>query len=92
LSLRHNNNIGWLELDDNPAAYLLIVEKVICVEDVIHELLTCGPLFQRASNMLWPFKLSSPNGGWRKKGRHYVDGGDFGNREEKINVLLKKMI
>lgn len=73
-------------------AFLLIVEKLICVEDVIHELLTCGSLFQKASNMLWPFKLSSPNGGWRKKGRHYVDGGDFGNREEKINVLLKKMI
>jgi 60S ribosomal protein uL30 len=68
------------------------LKKLICVEDVIHELLTCGPLFQKASNMLWPFKLSSPNGGWRKKGRHYADGGDFGNREEKINVLLKKMI
>ena len=68
------------------------LKSLICVEDIVHELLTCGPLFQKASNILWHFKLSSPNGGWRKKGRHYVDGGDFGNREEKINVLLKKMI
>ena len=45
-----------------------------------------------ASNFLWPFKLNTPTGGWRKKVNHFVEGGDFGCREDKINELLKKMI
>jgi len=65
---------------------------MICVEDVIHEILTVGPNFKYASNFLWPFKLNTPTGGWRKKVNHFVEGGDFGCREDKINELLKKMI
>lgn len=63
-----------------------------CVEDLVHEIYTVGPNFKYASNFLWPFKLNTPNGGWRKKANHYVEGGDFGNRENKINVLLRKMV
>merc|ERR1712158_296156 len=65
---------------------------IICVEDLIHEVFTVGPNFKYASNFLWPFKLNNPTGGWRKKTNHFVEGGDFGNREIKINDLLKKMI
>merc|ERR1712055_1280086 len=65
---------------------------IICVEDIIHEILTVGPNFKYASNFLWPFKLNTPTGGWRKKVNHFVEGGDFGCREDKINELLKKMI
>merc|ERR1711878_29823 len=65
---------------------------IICVEDLIHEIFTVGPAFKEANNFLWHFKLNTPNGGWRKKRNHFVDGGDYGNREEKINHLLKKMI
>lgn len=65
---------------------------LVCVEDIVHELYTVGKNFKTATSFLWPFKLSSPNGGWRDKGRHYVDGGDFGNRENRMNQLLRKMI
>ncbi|XP_019867883.1 60S ribosomal protein L7 [Aethina tumida] len=65
---------------------------VICVEDVIHEIFTVGPNFKQVSNFLWPFKLNTPTGGWRKKTNHYVEGGDFGNREDKINELLRRMV
>merc|ERR1712228_96992 len=65
---------------------------MICVEDVIHEIMTVGENFKYASNFLWPFKLNTPSGGWRKKTNHFVEGGDFGNREEKINELLRKMV
>jgi len=65
---------------------------LICVEDLIHEILTVGPNFKYASNFLWPFKLNTPTGGWRKKVNHFVEGGDFGNREDKINELLRKMV
>ena len=32
---------------------------IICVEDLIHEIMTVGPNFKYASNFLWPFKLVS---------------------------------
>jgi len=66
--------------------------NIICVEDLVHEILTVGPNFKYASNFLWPFKLNTPTGGWRKKTNHFVEGGDFGNREDKINNLLRNMV
>jgi len=74
-----------------------IVEKalgkygLICVEDLIHEIYTCGPHFKQANNFLWPFQLSSPLGGLSKKGKHFTEGGDYGNREEEINTLVRRM-
>lgn len=65
---------------------------IICIEDLIHEIFTVGPNFKYASNFLWPFKLNTPTGGWRKKTNHYVEGGDFGCREDKINALLRRMV
>jgi hypothetical protein len=40
----------------------------------------------------WPFKLSNPTGGFRtRKFRHFVEGGDIGNREDKINSLIRQV-
>jgi len=74
-----------------------IIEKVLhkyniyCVEDLVHEIFTVGPYFSYANRFLWPFKLSSPNGGYSKKTVHFVEGGDAGNREELINRLIRSM-
>ncbi|KAF2225677.1 ribosomal protein L30, ferredoxin-like fold domain-containing protein [Elsinoe ampelina] len=65
---------------------------IVCVEDLIHEIYTVGENFKQASNFLWPFKLSNPNGGWHKrKLQNFVLGGDLGNREEFINALIHRM-
>ncbi|KAL8820062.1 MAG: hypothetical protein Q9223_001640 [Gallowayella weberi] len=65
---------------------------IVCMEDLIHEIYTVGPNFKQASNFLWPFKLSNPTGGFRpRKFKHFVEGGDLGNREEKINALIRQM-
>jgi len=75
-----------------------IVEKklgrygIICVEDLVHEIYTQGKNFQKVNNFLWSFKLNNPKGGWRMKTKHFVEGGDFGNRESKLNGLLAKMV
>jgi len=75
-----------------------IIEKalgkygIICIEDLIHELYTVGPHFKEANNFLWPFKLNSPKGGFVKKNNHYIEGGDFGNRETLINALVQNML
>lgn len=64
---------------------------IICCEDLIHEIYTVGPNFKKASNFLWPFKLSSPIGGFKKKLIHFNEGGDAGNREGEINKLIRRM-
>jgi large subunit ribosomal protein L7e len=64
---------------------------IICIEDVIHEIVTCGAHFREVNNFLWPFKLSSPLGGYTDKGTHYTEGGDAGNRDTDINALIRRM-
>nr|ALS04074.1 60S ribosomal protein L7 [Acartia pacifica] len=91
---------GFVKVQGNrtPISSNEIIEKalgkynIICVEDLVREIFTVGPNFKYASNFLWPFKLNTPSGGWRKKTNHFVEGGDFGNREDKINELLRKMV
>ncbi|MCJ1472729.1 60S ribosomal protein L7 [Lambiella insularis] len=74
-------------IEDNLGKY-----GIVCMEDLIHEIFTVGPNFKQASNFLWPFKLSNPTGGFRtRKFKHYVEGGDLGNREDKINALIAQM-
>jgi len=65
---------------------------IVCIEDLIHEIYTVGPNFKQAANFLWPFKLSNPTGGFRpRKFKHFVEGGDLGNREDHINALIRQM-
>merc|ERR1711907_24384 len=82
-----------LPLNDNA-----VVERalgkfgIICVEDLIHEIYTVGPHFKEANNFLWPFKLRPAKGGQAKKRKGFCEGGQAGNREEKINNLIQKML
>ncbi|KAK2759424.1 60S ribosomal protein L7 [Arachnomyces sp. PD_36] len=74
-------------IEDNLGKY-----GIVCMEDLIHEIYTVGPNFKQASNFLWPFKLSNPTGGFRtRKFKHFIEGGDTGNREDHINALIKQM-
>nr|GMC80810.1 60S ribosomal protein L7-2 [Ipomoea batatas]GMC91677.1 60S ribosomal protein L7-2 [Ipomoea batatas] len=65
--------------------------NIICVEDLVHEIIIVGPHFKEANNFLWPFQLKVPLGGLKKKRNHYVEGGDAGNREDYINELIRRM-
>jgi len=66
-------------------------EGIECVEDIVHEIMTVGDNFKKVNNTLWPFKLSSPKGGFRHKVKGFAEGGDYGNREDAINKLIKQM-
>merc|ERR1712241_1381929 len=82
-----------IPLTDNSIIENVLGSKdVICMEDLIHEVFTVGSNFKYASNFLWPFKLNSPLGGWRRKYNHFNDGGDYGFRDTKIDALVKQMI
>jgi len=63
----------------------------VCVEDIIHEVLTVGPHFAQVNRALWAFHLNPPRGGYRRINKHYNDGGDFGSRETRINELVQSM-
>jgi len=95
--LIYKRGFGKVNKDRMPLTDNSIIEDklgkfdIICMEDLIHEIYTVGPNFKEANNFLWPFKLSSPNGGFTQKRRHYVEGGDAGNRETKINNLIRQM-
>jgi len=65
-----------------------------CCADLMHEIITVGPHFKEANNFLWPFKMSSPRGGYSKKTKllHYMEGGESGDRGDEINKLVKRML
>lgn len=96
--LIYKRGFGKVNKQRSPLSDNSVIEKalgkydVICMEDLVHEIFTVGENFKKASNFLWPFKLNNPKGGWRKKANHFADGGDFGNREQYINQLLRKMV
>ncbi|KAL0927326.1 hypothetical protein M5K25_001489 [Dendrobium thyrsiflorum] len=68
-------------------SYGLGKHKIICIQDLIHEIFTMGPYLKKANNFLWPFKLKASLGGLKKNRKHYVEGGDAGNRENHIDEI-----
>ncbi|KAJ0965601.1 hypothetical protein J5N97_026739 [Dioscorea zingiberensis] len=95
--LIYKRGYGKLNKQRTPLTENSIIEEalgkygIICIEDLIHEIMTVGPHFKEANNFLWPFKLKAPLGGLKKKRNHYVEGGDAGNRENYINELIRRM-
>jgi len=67
-------------------------EGLVCVEDLIHQIYTCGEHFKKVNKFFWTFHLASPKGGFTYKLAHFVDGGDYGNREEKMTKLIHRMV
>lgn len=65
---------------------------IVSIEDIVHEIITAGPHFKQVNNFLYPFHLSNPTGGFRKrKFKSFIEGGDTGKREHFINDLVRKM-
>jgi len=87
-------NRSRLPLTDNSIIDgVLGKDGIHCVEDLIHEIANCGPKFKQANNFLWPFKLTSPLGGFELKRHTFAQGiGAYGDREELINALVKRMM
>jgi large subunit ribosomal protein L7e len=55
-------------LSDNVTVENLLGDKgLICLSDMSHEIFNIGPNFQSALDILLPFKLSDPVGGYEKK-------------------------
>merc|ERR1712022_85608 len=82
-----------LPLNDNSVIETALGKHgIVCMEDLVHEIYTVGPHFKEANNFLWPFKLRPAKGGQAKKRKGFCEGGQAGNREDKINALVQKML
>jgi large subunit ribosomal protein L7e len=94
----YKRGYGKIDKQRIPLTSNEIVEKglgrfgIRSVEDLIHHIDSCGPHFKQANNFLWSFKLNSPKGGFNNKRHPYQQGGDWGNREEEINALIRRML
>ena len=62
------------------------------MEDLNHEIYIDGKHLKEANNFLWPFRLSSPQVGMKKKSICFVAGGDADNREDQIKSFIRRMI
>lgn len=64
------------------------------VEDMVHEIVTCGPNFKHVNKALWAFKLKSPAGGLLCKRHGFAEfrKGDWGNRGAYMTKLVERMI
>jgi large subunit ribosomal protein L7e len=78
--------------DNSIVENTLGAKGITCVEDIIHEIFTVGPNFKEVNNFVWPFQLSSPLGGYKRKLTHFNEGGQAGNRMEQINALIQRML
>lgn len=65
---------------------------IVSTEDIVHEIAATGENFKVANAFLWPIKLSTPKGGFdAKKFKPFSQGGEYGDRGDKINDLVNKM-
>jgi len=98
--LIYKRGFGKIKKQRIPISENKVIEEVLgkynvcCAADLIHELYTVGERFKECNNFLWPFKLSSPLGGFSRKTKllHFMEGGEAGARGEEINKLVKRML
>lgn len=65
---------------------------VCCMSELVDQIATVGPNFTACNRFLFPMHLNNPLGGKRAIGKHFVEGGDCGNRKALINSFVRKMM
>uniref|UniRef100_A0A182NQ48 60S ribosomal protein L7 n=1 Tax=Anopheles dirus TaxID=7168 RepID=A0A182NQ48_9DIPT len=68
---------------------------MLCVDDLVHEIMTVGPHFDEVREQLRSFLVRRPGGGWKNpahKGKLRSIGGEAGFRGDGINFLFRKIL
>ncbi|KAI7855990.1 component of cytosolic 80S ribosome and 60S large subunit [Circinella umbellata] len=61
-------------------------QGIICVDDIIHELVTCGENFDKVNRFLCPFKLNKQMGKWRENRLKEYTAKEDGEEVTEIDV------
>ncbi|XP_047941149.1 60S ribosomal protein L7-1 [Salvia hispanica] len=77
--------------DNNIVEQELGKHSIICIEDIVNEIVAVGPHFKSVTSFLCPFVLNNPEKVLQGKKKRFEDGGDSGNRKDKINELISKI-
>ncbi|TPP57881.1 60S ribosomal protein L7 [Fasciola gigantica] len=67
---------------------------ILCLEDLLHELVTVGPQLKSVLRFMQPFKLMPPSKSWLSGSKRCHTSADHltGMREENINDMIRRMI
>jgi large subunit ribosomal protein L7e len=65
---------------------------LICMEDLVHELISAGTLFDVVARFLWAFPLSESRTKFEKKLLFLKQGKDYGDKGEAIDEYVKQML
>jgi len=66
--------------------------EVICVQDIVEELYSAGKQFQKVNKFLWTFQLAAVRSKFQKQKLNFKDGGDYGDRGEEMDELIRQML
>ncbi|XP_057807113.1 60S ribosomal protein L7-1-like isoform X2 [Salvia miltiorrhiza] len=78
-------------IDNNIVEQELGKHNIICIEDIVNEVVSVGSHFKAVNSFLCPFVLNNPEKALQGKKKRFEDGGDSGNRKVQINELISKM-
>lgn len=85
-----------IPLSDNTIIEKALEDKtdggVICIDDMVHELHTVGDYFARVNSFLWTFHLTAPRSKFQKTKLNFKDGGDYGDRGQEMDDLIRTML
>ena len=99
--LLHRRGHGKVDGQRIPLSDNTLIEKalgdeteggIICVQDLEHELYSVGEHFTKANAFLWPFCLTAPKSKFQKRKLNFKDGGDYGDRGQEIDDLIRLML
>ncbi|WUR04799.1 ribosomal protein uL30 [Vairimorpha necatrix] len=64
-----------------------------CIEEIIYNIYFGTEYFKVCANTLIPFRLKSPQGGFKgKKSKGFTEGGNLGNHYDLIGELVERML
>lgn len=79
-------------MDNTTIEAALGEEGIICMDDLVHEIFTVGPNFDKVNQFIGKFNLSDPHSLPSNKMVHHTIGGRYGDRGEGINELIQSMV
>lgn len=97
--LIERKSYGYVQGSKVPLSDNTILERelgaehgIICMEDLVHELINVGESFDAVSRFLVPFPLNASRSRFEKEKLKLKQGKDYGDKGEEINEYIKQML